>query len=258
MDYSTSMKRACAAVLSVSLVLVTIPPVGMADSVFGTVQVSGPAWVSSDAVDWSQLSATRPLVSGDRLKTGSDGYLLADLGEAGVVGLYGDAEITANDSGQGPVIDVLKGKVAFHLSPESTLKLKAEGAGIGSKTAPADGYVEYDEHGVPTVVVEEGSLHVQVAGMDRELTRGDRMELKAEAEPVQVAANDEEENRKKAAAVAVGSSAGAVGGATFLGLGATAWTALAVVGAAVGGAIAVSNGDSSGSPRQMPATLSGR
>ena len=158
MGYPTTFfRRLCAAVLSVSLVLVTIPPIGMADSVFGTVQVSGPAWVSSGATDWSQLSATRPLVAGDRLKTGSDGYLLADLGEAGVVGLYGNAEIRANDSGQGPVIDVLKGKVAFHLSPSSRLQLKAEGAGIGSKSAPADGYVEFDEDGVPVVVVEEGS-----------------------------------------------------------------------------------------------------
>ena len=249
MGYPTTFfRRLCAAVLSVSLVLVTIPPIGMADSVFGTVQVSGPAWVSSGATDWSQLSATRPLVAGDRLKTGSDGYLLADLGEAGVVGLYGNAEIRANDSGQGPVIDVLKGKVAFHLSPSSRLQLKAEGAGIGSKSAPADGYVEFDEDGVPVVVVEEGSLHVQVAGVDRELTRGDRMALKGEAEPVQVAANDDEENRKKAAAVAAGGAA--AGGATIGGLSATTWTALGVIVAATGGAIAVANEDKNASPSQ--------
>ncbi|RMF22948.1 MAG: hypothetical protein D6760_06345 [Deltaproteobacteria bacterium] len=214
-------------------------------------QVSGPAWVSSGATDWSQLSATRPLVAGDRLKTGSDGYLLADLGEAGVVGLYGNAEIRANDSGQGPVIDVLKGKVAFHLSPSSKLQLKAEGAGIGSKTAPADGYVEFDEHGVPVVVVEEGSLHVQVAGVDRELTRGERMALKSDAEPMQVAANnDDEENRKKAAAVAAGGAGAAAGGATLAGLSATTWTALGVIVAATGGAIAVANEDKKGTQSQ--------
>ncbi len=252
MGYPTTFfRRACAAVLSVSLVLITIPPVGMAESVFGTVQVSGPAWVSSGATDWSQLSATRPLVAGDRLKTGSDGYLLADLGEAGVVGLYGNAEIRANDSGQGPVIDVLKGKVAFHLSPSSKLQLKAEGAGIGSKTAPADGYVEFDEHGVPVVVVEEGSLHVQVAGVDRELTRGERMALKSDAEPMQVAANnDDEENRKKAAAVAAGGAGAAAGGATLAGLSATTWTALGVIVAATGGAIAVANEDKKGTQSQ--------
>ncbi|RMD81975.1 MAG: hypothetical protein D6815_10370 [Candidatus Dadabacteria bacterium] len=227
----------------------TIPPVAPADSVFGTVQVSGPAWVSSGATDWSQLSSTRPLVAGDRLRTGSDGYLLADLGEAGVVGLYGNAEIRANDSGQGPVIDVLKGKVAFHLSPRSNLQLKAQGAGIGSKATPADGYVEFDENGVPVVVVEEGSLRVQYAGMERELKRGERLALKSDAEPVQVAASDEEENRKKAAAVAAGgAAAGGAGGAAFGGLSAAAWTAIGVVAAATGGAIAVANEDSHASP----------
>ena len=130
MSNPTLVTRISAFVLSLGLVLATVPPVGAAGSVFGTIQVSGPAWVASGEADWSRLSSTRPLVSGDRLKTGSDGYLLADLGDAGVVGLYGDAEVTTTDAGPGPVIDVHKGKVAFHLSPESNLELQAKGAGI--------------------------------------------------------------------------------------------------------------------------------
>lgn len=253
MGHPTTFKRICAFLLSVALVSITIPPIGSADSVFGTVQVSGPAWVSSNSTDWSELTATRPLVAGDHLKTGPDGYLLADLGEAGVIGLYGNAEIRANDSGRGPIIDVLKGKVAFHLSPESKLQLKAKEAGIGSKSAPADGYVEFDENGVPILVVEEGSLQVQLAGMERELSRGERMVLAADAEPVKVAqADDEEGNRKKAAAAAAtGAGAGAgLGAATFGGLSVTTWTALGVVAAATGGAIAVATEDSETSPSQ--------
>jgi hypothetical protein len=79
MSYATVVKRVSVSVLSLGLVVMTVPPVGATGSVFGTVQVSGPAWVASGSADWSRLSSTRPLVSGDRLKTGSDGYLLADL-----------------------------------------------------------------------------------------------------------------------------------------------------------------------------------
>lgn len=239
MSYPTLIKRFCVSVLSIGLLVGTAPPVG-AGSVFGTIQVSGPAWVASGSADWSRLSSTRPLVSGDRLKTGSDGYLLADLGDAGVVGLYGDAEVTTTDAGRGPVIDVHKGKVAFHLSPESNLKLQAKGADIGTQQAAADGYVEYDKHGVPVVVVEEGSLMVQVAGVDKQLQRGERLSLDAAAstqeEPVQVAMDDGDD--RKAAAAAAG------GGATYGGLSAGAWTAVGVVVAATGGAIAASSGGS--------------
>ena len=247
MSYPTLITRIGASILSLGLVLSTVPPVGAAGSVFGTIQVSGPAWVATGAADWSRLSSTRPLVSGDRLKTGSDGYLLADLGDSGVVGLYGDAEVTTTDAGPGPVIDVHKGKVAFHLSPDSNLSLQANGAGIATKQAAADGYVEYDKHGVPHVVVEEGSLNVQIAGVDKTLTRGDRLPIEGsavatEGEPMQLAANDDDD--KKAAAMAAGG-----GGATYGGLSAGAWTAIGVVVAATGGAIAASSGgsDSDGS-----------
>jgi len=237
MAYPTLLRRVSAYVLALALVFATLPPLGTADPIFGTIQVSGPAWVASDETDWSRLSSTRPLVSGDRLKTGADGYLLADLGDSGVVGLYGDAEVTTTDVGGGPIIDVHKGKVAFHLSPDSNLQLQADGAGIVSQTAAADGYVEYGNDGIPVVVVEEGALMVQVAGTDRELNRGERMVLKsdAEAEPMQLAAyDDDDDDRKAAGAVTTGG-----GSSSMLGLSAAGWTAIGIVAVAAGGAVAL-------------------
>jgi len=250
MAVPTFMRRVSALVLSLSLAFAMMPPLGAADPVFGTIQVSGPAWVASDSADWSRLSTTRPLVAGDRLKTGSDGYLLADLGDSGVVGLYGDAEVTASDATGTPTIDVHRGKVAFHLSPESNLKLQADGADIESQTTAADGYVEYGTDGIPVVVVEEGALMVQIAGVDKQLTRGERMPLRdaqptavqqQTAEPIQLAQADDDSDRKKAAAVAGGSAAGAGG------ISAAGWTAIGIVGAAViGGTVAATQSGGGG------------
>jgi hypothetical protein len=239
MAYPKFAARVCAATLSLSLIALNVASVRAAGSVFGTIQVSGPAWVASDTADWSRLSSTRPLVAGDRLRTGSDGYLLADLGEAGVVGLYGDAEISANDAGDRPVIDVQKGKVAFHLSPKSNLMLQAKGAGIASDAMPADGYVEYGQDGVPVLVVEEGSLNVQVAGADRKLARGEKLALNANAqpEPVRLAANDDE--TKKAAAYSTSSG----GKKTYGGISGAGWTAIGAVLVLTGGAVGLAVSD---------------
>lgn len=242
----TFMRRVSALVLSFSFVFVTMPPLGTADPVFGTIQVSGPAWVASDSADWSRLSSTRPLVAGDRLKTGSDGYLLADLGDSGVVGLYGDAEVTATDAiGGSPTIDVHRGKVAFHLSPESNLKLQADGADIGSDMSAADGYVEYGTDGIPVVVVEEGALMVQVAGVDQRLSRGERLALRSDhqqatPEPIQLAQADTDDDRQKAKGAAV-----ATGGKTG-GVSAAGWTAIGIVGAAVVGGVVAATQSSGG------------
>jgi hypothetical protein len=226
------------------LIVSNVSFAGASGGVYGTIQASGMAWVASDSKDWSRLSSTRPLTSGDRLRTGSDGYLLADLGEAGVVGLYGDAEITANDSGNRPTIGVQKGKVAFHFTPKSTLMLQAQGAGIASDATSADGYVEYGKDGVPVVVVEDGSLMVQLAGTDRKLTSGEKLALTSgsQPEPIQLAANDSE-SKKAAAATASGKA----GKTTYGGISAAGWTAIAGVVALTGGAVAVGvNSDSSG------------
>ena len=233
MEQRNFVTRFGASVLSLAMVLATVPPVGAAESVVGTIQVSGPAWVASPNADWSRLSSTRPLVAGDRLKTGSDGYLLADLGDAGVVGLYGDAEVATQDQGAGPVVDVHKGKVAFHIAPNSRMKLNAQGSAIASAERAADGYVEYNAAGVPVVVVEDGSLNVQLAAGDtKTLGRGERMSLGATGatgatEPVKVAEADDDD-RKAGAAASEESK-------TYAGLSASGWTAVAVVAGAIGG-----------------------
>jgi hypothetical protein len=250
MAYPKVGARVLAASLFLSMVAFSVPPVGAAGPMFGTIQVSGPAWVASESTDWSRLSSTRPLVAGDRLRTGSDGYLLADLGAAGVVGLYGDAEVITSDAGNAPTIDVQKGKVAFHLSPKSNLRLQAKGAGIASDAMPADGYVEYGQDGVPVVVVEDGSLMVQMAGTDRHLARGEKLALEstAQAEPIQLAASNGEDEKKAAAAMP-----GSGGHTTYGGISGAGWTAIGGVLALTGGAVglAASNdhqgGDRNGS-----------
>ena len=233
MKHSAAIKRFFASVLALAVVLTTVPPVGAVAGIFGTVQATGQAWVASDASDWSVLPRIRPLVAGDRFKTGSDGYLLADLGGQGVVGLYGGAEITANDSGSGPVIDILKGKVAFHLSPTSVMTLKAEQVGITADKAAVDGYVEIDDEGQAAVVVEKGSLTVQIAGLTQEVERGERLELSADAKPVRLAGAE--------------AGAAAASGTTVAGISTAGLTALGVVAVGVGVA-AAAGGDNVASP----------
>jgi hypothetical protein len=236
-------RRAGAIALSATVALGNVPPAGAIEKVVGTVQVSGPAWVASGTTDWSRVSSARPLLAGDRLKTGSDGYLLADLGDAGVVGLYGNAEVLTADQGAGPVVDVQRGKVAFHMSPNSRMKVNARGAAIASGAQAADGYVEYDASGVPVVVVEDGSLTVDLgSGAKRTLARGERLTLadaQAGERPVQVAAAEDDERRAGAAA------SGGDGEPATAGIGVAGWTAVAVVAGALGGAVyyGVASGD---------------
>ncbi len=92
---SVVAKRRLVCALGLGLVVALAPMSVTAGSVFGTVQVNGPVWSSTGAADWAEVSATRPLVAGDKYRTGDEGYLLADLGDQGVVGMYGNTEITA-------------------------------------------------------------------------------------------------------------------------------------------------------------------
>jgi hypothetical protein len=252
MQRSSLGKRAGTVALALAIGFATVPPVGAVEPVVGTIQVSGAAWVASPNTDWSRLSSTRPLVAGDRLRTGSDGYLLADLGDAGVVGLYGNAEVATTSAGSGPVVEVQKGKVAFHLSPNSKMKLHAQGTGIVSGATAADGYVEYDPNGTPVVVVEDGALHVQTAaGASKTLSRGERLALgPAAVEPKQIAQSDDDS--RKAGAVAGDQEAApiaAAGGTQYAGLEVPAWAGVAVVAGAIGGAVyyGTTDGDNDGS-----------
>lgn len=239
-------RRAVASVLGIAMVLATAPPVGAVEPVVGTIQVSGVAWVASSDADWSRLSSTRPLVAGDRLRTGSDGYLLADLGEAGVLGLYGNAQVATKSAGSGPVVEVEKGKVAFHLSPNSKMKLNARGSAIASGATASDGYVEYDAGGTPVVVVEDGALHVQTAsGEVKTLSRGERLAIAAsQAKPVETAQADDD--ARKAGAIAAEEEPVAAASSTqYAGFDVPAWAAVAIVAGAIGGAVyaGVDDGD---------------
>lgn len=181
------VQRTAAATLSlvstfIFVLLIAAPTPALAASpVFGTVQVNGPVWISSDAGKWDPISSTRPLVAGDRLKTGEEGYLLADLGAHGIVGMYGNTEISAGEASKGALIGVLRGKLAFHLSAYSDLTIQAADAQINSNIVKAgdaaDGYVEVNEFGDAVVAVEDGTLSVNVAGTDRRLAKGERMLL---------------------------------------------------------------------------------
>jgi hypothetical protein len=235
-------KRAGASLLAFALIVASVPPAGAVEPVVGTIQVSGAAWVASSHADWSRLSSTRPLVAGDRLRTGSDGYLLADLGDAGILGLYGNAEVATTSAASGPVVEVQKGKVAFHLSPNSKMKLNARGSAIASGATASDGYVEYDARGTPVVVVEDGALHVRTAAGDvKTLSRGDRLAMVATQSvspaPVEVAQANDDDARKAGAVAAEEEPAAPVDGPKYAGLTAPGWAAVAVVAGAIGGAV---------------------
>ncbi len=62
-------KRLSATVLAIALTFANVPPVAAIEPVVGTVQVSGPAFAATASSDWTRISATRPLVAGECLKT---------------------------------------------------------------------------------------------------------------------------------------------------------------------------------------------
>jgi hypothetical protein len=248
-------RRTAASLLSASLVLANVPQAGALDSILGTIQVKGPAYAATATTEWTKIAATRPLVAGDRLKTEAGGNLLADLGSRGVVGLYGDSEVAVAQEGEELVVNVLKGKVAFHLEPAGRVKVTTKGAVIPASPLKevADGYVEFDASGTPQVVVESARLNVALAdGSVRTLAGGDRLAVTAvpESAPAQVATGKQDE--RKAGPVAAGAPAKTTGSRKVLGMGPLAWTAIGGLALAVGVGAGVAaggggGGDSNGS-----------
>lgn len=257
MELPAPARRVVAIAISVTLAsaLMWLPVVGSARGVFGTLRAAGPAWVASGEGEWSPVESTRPFVLGDRLRTGPDGYLLADLGGAGAIGLFADAEVTADASA--PVIDVRAGKVAFRLAAASPMRLTASRAGIVSDAMPAAGYVEYRDDGVPVVVGEQGRVNVRMDGMLYTIVDGEKLALKAgempgEAieEPVSEEPAEEAESKKAAAAPVEGEEEPK---RRLAGISATGWTAIAAIAGLTGGSIALAESgggsdDSNGSP----------
>lgn len=171
-------KRCLATTLSAGLVLATVPMAGASQAVRGTVKVAGDAFVAAGADQWSALGSSRPFVAGDRLRTGENGHLLADMGSDGAIGLFSNAEVTSS----GDTIGVQQGKVAFHLTEGAPLQIAAAGASITGQ-GDAHGIVEIAD-GKAAVTAERGSLTVNVAGTDRVVEAGQVIRFDA---PVQVA-----------------------------------------------------------------------
>ena len=94
----------------------------------------------------------------------------------------------------------------------------------------ADGYVEVNKAGNAVLAVEEGTINVRVAGVDRTLTQGQQIQLSGD-KPMRLAGSDSED---AAAAAVVGGAAG--GGAATIG-GVAIGTAASI--AAVAAAVAV-------------------
>jgi len=238
-------ERIAACVLSLAVALATVPPVGAAETALGTIQVNGPAFAASGNAEWAQIMGPRPLFAGDRLKTGRDGYLVGDLGAIGVIGLFGNTEVTTATSGDLFVVDVLKGKAAFHLEPGSRMRLTAKGATVVPGTNAADGYVEFDATGTPVVVMEGGALDVKFAdGTTKGLSRGERLALTgtAQPEPAPVASAEDDRRATGAASAPPEKVKKKYAGLTPLG-----WTAVGVAAAAVaGGAAALAGGGGGG------------
>ncbi|HYB98206.1 MAG TPA: hypothetical protein VEC57_03635 [Candidatus Limnocylindrales bacterium] len=183
MEKNALWKRTLASVLSASLVAAQVPTAGASASVYGTVKVAGPAWVAADSQEWSKVSSTRPLLAGDRIKTGDQGYVLADLGSQGTIGMYSGAEVRTTGTADAAVVGVEKGKVAFHVNEASPLQVAAGNAQVKA-TGAADGYVDTIQ-GRPTLTVESGTFQVAMAsGKQIQVKAGERVWLD---EPVKVA-----------------------------------------------------------------------
>ncbi len=207
------------ALLLLGLILIGFAlPVFAADApIFGSVRTSGPAWVDMGTGTWSAIDSERPLIAGDSLKTGNGGYAVLDLGDKGALGMYKDTQIAAAGHGKAAYIDVLGGKLAFHMARHSDITIAAADAEMFALSDPGargvDGYVEFTESGETIVGVEEGVLGIIVAGVEKTIEAGQRYSLtkaardamNAEPEyygdaPVQLAANVSDDKAAQMAA----------------------------------------------------------
>jgi hypothetical protein len=184
-------RRAAACVLAVTMTFSTVPAGAAGEAILGSIVFTGTAYSATPTTDWAPLTANRPLVAGDRLKTGKDSSLVADFAKLGLVGLYADSEMAVTEKGGDVVVDAQRGKVAFYLAQGSPLKLTAGGATIAAVTAKAEGYVQYNDKGVPELVVESDNVSVVVAGATKVFARGDKIALTEAATTTASASADE-------------------------------------------------------------------
>lgn len=262
--------RALGSLLSIAMLMGSACPAAAADSILGTLETSGDVWVARHGEDWNEMQSSRPIVTGDRLRTGGNGYVIADLGESGVLGLFATTQIRAAESGAGTSVAVEAGKVAFHLSKGTKLSLVAADSLITTNKSAdgvaAHGFVELNEAGDAVIVLEDGAASVVVDGEVKSLRAGERLLVTAAgaAGGDALASASEDDEQDQAAGILRGDDAaagGVVAGSTVAGDGtaaAVAATAVPSNAAAIGlGALAVvaggvaigsSGGDSNGSP----------
>lgn len=234
-------RRAAACVLAVTISFSTVPPVAARDPVLGSVIVSGNASAATPTTEWVKITSTRPLVSGDRLKTESGAGLVADFSKLGIVGLYENSEISVVEQGDEIIVEARRGKIAFYLAPQSPLKLSAGSAIVASGANKAEGYVEFNAQGVPALVVESENANVVVAaGETKVYARGDRVVLTDTRTQVAETATSPDE-RKAGAMEPASAKSKKIAGLSPLG-----WTAIAGVIAAVGIGVGVGVGGGGG------------
>lgn len=238
-------RRATAALFAAATMFATLPRGWALEPMLGTVQGKGVSYAATATGPWVKILGARPLVGGDRLRTGADGNLLADFGELGVVGLYDNTEVSVSEQDSDIVVEVLAGKAAFHVERER-LKITARGSVIGAGTltaATADGYVDFDPAGTAHVTVESDSLNVTLpGGRIAMLSHGERLALVGDAPAAPEVALLVGDERKAGPVEALPDK----GRKNRHGLSARGWTALGAVVVAVGVGVGVGVGSDGG------------
>jgi hypothetical protein len=226
-------------VLAVTITFSTVPPVAAKDAILGTIVVSGTAYSATATTDWAQITATRPVVSGDRLKTDKGATLVADFQQLGIVGLYEESEMTVTEQSGNVTVEARQGKVAFSLAPQSSLEVTAGQAAIAAGTNKAEGYVQFNHHGPPELVVESDEATVSFAGAAPKIfVRGDRIVLNEALTRVPTSTDE-----RKAGDVEPPTQKS---NKKYAGLSPLGWTAIAAAVAAVGIGVGVGVGGGGG------------
>jgi len=225
-----------------------------AATVVGSLQPAGAVWVASDAGRWDAVTSVRPMVGGDRLRTGDDGYLMADLGVHGAVAMFSNTEVSTSAPADGMHVEVQAGKLAFRVVQGGDLTIAGPGSLIRSQdqteAAGAEGYLAVGDDGQTRVAVEKGSLLVQVAGRGRRIEAGQQLTVDRRmmgGTVGQLAAADDAD-RDKAAGIIRDGATGSKRAATF-GTGTIVLTSLVIVGVIAAAAGSGGGGkDNNGSP----------
>lgn len=237
----TMAKNIVAVVVAVLISVLALPALA---GILGTVRPAGQVWVAQggqDGTAWSPLERTRPLLSGDRLRTGAGAFVLADLGGQGSLALAPESRlvVSATRDRTQPRLQLAleEGLVAFSTPRAGGLILSAGGSSMTVSEAGTRGALVSDGQ-LALVRVDEGALLVRTGGEPLRLEAGGQMLLAA--------------GSAAKAAAAEASGVGAVEGmASWLQarLGGLQWSSMAIM-AAVATGVVVAVDDDPASPSQ--------